>query len=57
MEIDGVLRTTDVGSGQCIKDTNLYLKCGASHTRGYLEESEEAGGMALCSTLTVRSLP
>ncbi len=47
--IDGVDRTTSAGISLCLGEQSL--SCDASHTRGYLEDTEKSAAIALCRTL------
>src|SRR5206468_3736214 len=49
--IGGVERVVDASISLCLGANSLF--CAASHTRGYLESSEEPAALALCRTLHV----
>ena len=53
-KVDGKERDVDVFVNICLRSSEDSLMCSASHSRGYLEESEKPGALALCKSLVVR---
>lgn len=51
--IDGVERSTSIGTSLCLEGSEQVLMCSAEHTRGYLEDPEKDGALALCKSLVV----